>query len=335
MQSNPASPVAVVGAGIAGLAAARALAAAGRPVTVFDKARGVGGRTSLRRGEAATFDHGAQYFTARDPRFRAEVDAWLEAGHVARWEGRLGAIDAPGEPTPKADDGTERFVGVPGMNQMARAMSEGLDVRARARVERLERTGDAWSVWLDDGSAIGGFDAVVVTAPTEQAAALVDGHAPELARAARGVPMQPCLAAMVAFETPLDVPFDGLFVNAGPLSWAARNSSKPGRPEVDAWVLHASPDFSEERFDAAPEDTARALTEALREALGLDALPAVTESQAHRWRYSLAAPARTDGALADPSGLFLAGDWLAGSKVQGAWHSGRAAAEAVLAAART
>ena len=59
--------VAVIGAGMAGLAAARTLAAAGHAVQVFDKGRGIGGRLSTRRTDYGAFDHGAQYATVRDP----------------------------------------------------------------------------------------------------------------------------------------------------------------------------------------------------------------------------------------------------------------------------
>ena len=43
--------VGVIGAGMAGLACARELAAKGFEVTVFDKGRGLGGRTATRRAE--------------------------------------------------------------------------------------------------------------------------------------------------------------------------------------------------------------------------------------------------------------------------------------------
>ncbi|MSO32728.1 MAG: FAD-dependent oxidoreductase, partial [Ilumatobacteraceae bacterium] len=57
--------VVVVGAGIAGLTAARALSHAGHSVIVLDKGRSVGGRMATRRIGDATVDHGAQFFTVR------------------------------------------------------------------------------------------------------------------------------------------------------------------------------------------------------------------------------------------------------------------------------
>jgi len=325
--------IAVVGAGIAGLSAARALDDAGHDVVVFDKARGVGGRTSLRRGAGVTFDHGAQYFTARDPRFRRFVDAWVAEGVVAPFEARLGVVDEAGALAPGGEGDAARFVGVPGMNAVAKRMAEGLDVAVRSRVVDLSRDRGAWTLAMEDGRRAGGFDLVLVTAPPPQAAALVADHSEPLTRAARGVRMEPCWAAMVGFADPVEAPYNGLFVNAGPLSWACRNSAKPGRPGGDAWVLHASPAWTRAHLEAGRDEVVAHLVEALREALGVASLSIVAESDAHRWMYSLAAPARDDGALLDvDAGLGLAGDWLAGSKVQGAWLSGRALAGRALAA---
>ena len=63
---NPAS-AAVIGAGLAGIACAQRLAGAGWQLRVFESQRAPGGRIATRRFEAASFDHGAQYFTAREP----------------------------------------------------------------------------------------------------------------------------------------------------------------------------------------------------------------------------------------------------------------------------
>ncbi|MCA9542044.1 MAG: NAD(P)-binding protein, partial [Myxococcales bacterium] len=110
-------PIAVIGAGIAGLAAAEALRDAGRSVEVFDKARGPGGRMATRRDESDAFDHGAQYFTAREPAFAAQVEAWTQAGVVAEWTGRFGRLagrfiaEKPARP---------RYVGTPRMSALTR-----------------------------------------------------------------------------------------------------------------------------------------------------------------------------------------------------------------------
>ena len=104
-------PVAVIGAGLAGLSCATALRAAGLDVQVFDKSRGPAGRMSTRRGEGWSCDHGAQYFTARDPRFQAEVAAWEAAGVAAPWAPRLAVLGGTGGHRP--DAGLRRWVGVP------------------------------------------------------------------------------------------------------------------------------------------------------------------------------------------------------------------------------
>src|SRR3989338_1855524 len=109
--------IAVIGAGLAGLSCAQALLKAGHTVHVFDKSRAPSGRMSTRRAEDDNgpwqCDHGAQYFTARDPAFRAEVARWQQAGVAALWNARLASFDGNAWSTPATP--LERFVGTPRM----------------------------------------------------------------------------------------------------------------------------------------------------------------------------------------------------------------------------
>lgn len=330
---------AIVGAGISGLRAAEVLQASGSwSVHVFDKARGVGGRTSLRRNDPHAFDHGAQYFTARDEGFRAQVEQWIADGIAARFDGPLAAIPTPGQVEFRESNSTERFVGVPGMNAMAKSMAKGLQLTTRARVASIEPASNdekgRWELRFMDGHVESGFDAVLVTAPAPQAAPLV-AASEKLREAADAVSMTPCWAVMAAFSERYDVPFDGAFIDSGPLSWACRNSAKVGRPDGEAWVLHGTPEWTAAHLEAEPEDVARQLVSALAEAAGR-ATPATVHTGAHRWMYSGAESPRMDGALYDPAlGLGLAGDWLNGSKVQGAWLSGQALADEILATTKS
>ena len=74
---------------MSGLTLARRAEGMGWKATLFEKARGPGGRMSTRRRDGGQFDHGAQYFTAHSPEFLNAVHGWVKAGAVAEWKGRV------------------------------------------------------------------------------------------------------------------------------------------------------------------------------------------------------------------------------------------------------
>ncbi len=322
--------VAVVGAGIAGLACADALKRAGMAVTVFEKARGPGGRISTRRAEAGSFDHGAQYFTARDPEFAKAVRAWVEAGVAAPWRGRI-VTWSQGRTAGRAGD-AERFVAVPTMSALAKHLARVLDVRCNVRVEALERAADDWTLRDESAHVRGPFDAAVVATPAPQAAALLPQGTELRARVAEAK-LAPCLAAMVGFDAPVEVEFDGVLVSGGPLAWAARDSAKPGRSPGERWVLHAAPEWSEAHLEEAPDAFARELLAAFAEVSGRP-LPDASHLVGHRWRFARATRPLPQSHLFDAAlRLGVCGDWCGGDKVEAAWRSGVALAARLLAEA--
>ncbi|MCA9561451.1 MAG: NAD(P)-binding protein [Myxococcales bacterium] len=329
--------VAVIGAGLGGLACASALREQGLRVDVFDKARGFGGRTSTRRIEdgAVSVDHGAQYFTARDPRFRTRVASWIEDGVVAEWDARVvtldqGRIGADPRPGP-------RLVGTPAMSALCRHLGARVgDVHFGARIVSVTRDDSSWSLHSETGARWDGYDFLVVALPAPQAAELVADADPEAGAFAAGVAMTPCLACWLVFDAPFDVPFDAAFCASGddlgrPLAWAARNSSKPGRDRSrDVWVLHGTPAWSARLLEEDPAAAGLVLAEALARESGRT-LPRIVAQGAHRWRYALPpTPAPQDHWFDAARGLALCGDWCGGPRVEGAWLSGCAAAGAVL-----
>jgi renalase len=310
--------VAVIGAGLAGLSFAHALRTDGGEVRLFDKGRGPGGRMSTRRVDTAlgpvAFDHGAQYLTARDPGFRAEVEAWAAAGHVAPW------------PAP----GPDAWVGAPTMNAPLKALAAGLDVRWGVRIEGAKREDGVWrlsGVGLDGQS----FDTLVTALPAEQTAALLVGVAPDVATVAQGTRSDPCWTAMAAFPDRIGVAADVLKTD-GPVAWAARNTAKPGRGGVEAWVVQASPQWSRERLEEQPAAVAPDLLTLFFEAAGLPSTAPV-HLAAHRWRYARSGRAGRDALWDAGLRLGACGDWLIGPRVESAWLSGRRLAQAVIEAA--
>ena len=317
--------VAVVGAGISGLACARALKVAGCEVTVFDKSRAPGGRLSTRRGEGWQCDHGAQYFTARDPAFRSEVARWQRARIVSRWAPQLAAIE--GGHVELRPSSLERFVGQPRMSSITRHLARGLDLRVGTRVSMISGEAGHWRLHDAHGGKLAEhFGAVVVALPAPQARALLPGQARWLRELTASVSMQPCWALMLGFDARLALPYDAAFVSGGPLSWIARDASKPGREGREMWLLHASAAWSAEHLDAEPYDVATVLAAAFAE---LGAPPPQSWS-AHLWRYAEAAEASLRGcAWHGDLRLGLCGDWLDGNRIEGAWLSGNALARRI------
>ena len=311
--------IAVIGAGLAGLACAQALQTQGASVALFDKGRGPGGRLSTRRIDTplgqASFDHGAQYFNARDPTFQREIERWSALGVAARW--------------PAA--GAEAWVGTPAMNAPARRLATDLDVHVSSRVDALKRSDGPDAVWWVSIEAVehGPFDAAVVALPAEQAATLLAPWDSNFAALARATRSRSCWTVMVAFEARLPVSSDVLQYQ-GPIGWTARNSAKPGRIGPESWVIQGEPDWSDTHLEDPAETVLAELLAAFAQAVGAG-LPVPLVATAHRWRYARSGNAGAGSLWNAPLGLGVCGDWLLGPRVECAWLSGTGLAALILA----
>lgn len=332
--------IVIIGAGVAGLSCATALQQGGMEVTVFEKSLGVSGRLSTRAvAESETIpawqcDHGAQYFTTRDPIFAAEVNRWIAAEVAQQWQPRLQTFD--GERfLPKTGE-TIRYVGYPSNNSPAKWLARTLAVQAETTIIGLQRNKQQWQLTAKEhGQLEQLYDYVLLAIPAPQATVLLREAAPALADLSASVSMQPCFALMVQVDHDIDCAFDGLFIHHNLLSWIALDSAKPGRATdansaQETWVLHASSQWSEEHVNDDKADVAQQMLAAFLTLVNIDC-KAVQSHTLHRWLYadcphSLNCGYQLDEALR----LGLCGDWLNGGKVQGAWLSGYHLAQQLL-----
>ena len=323
---------AVIGSGLAGAAAARALREAGLEPVVFDKGRGPGGRLSTRRAETPAgeqrFDHGAQFVTASTASFHAFLCEAAAAGAARVWDARLVSIDRSANA--QALRPTERFIGAPGMSAIVKHALAGFDVRQSSRALKMTGEPGAWSVHFEQGETAGPFDRVALTLPPEQ---LIDflarshGEFAEIIAQARRAVIAPCWTVMALPGGAFEPGFDGAKIYGGAIRWMARMGARPAGAQQEAVVIQASPDWSAAFLEESPEFVARQLCE---EAFVRFAMPAPTWSSAHRWRYAMVTdPAGSPYALGERATAGAGGDWRLGGKAEAAWTSGEALGRAL------
>lgn len=310
----------VVGAGMAGLTAASELRRKGYRVLVVDKGRGLGGRLATRRIGQAVFDHGAQFFTTRDPRFTAAVEEWRVNGVVEEWF-RSASPGAAGHP---------RWRGSPSMTAVAKFLARGLDVRLGKQLAALRRLTDGWAAVADDGETVTAR-AVILTPPAPQSLALLEAGQVELPPPARerldAITYERCLAVMALLDgLPRIPPPGGLAPGEGPIAWIADNQAK-GISPVPAVTIHAGPAFSQEWWERDRQESGQEMLQAAQPWLGA----AVIEFQVHGWRYSkpLRIGESPDLVLRQDPPLVTAGDAFAAPRVEGAFLSGLEAVGAI------
>lgn len=330
--------VVIIGAGMAGCAAARALRDAGAEALILEKSRGAGGRLATRRaalddGTPLTFDHGAPVFGAHGAGFAAIVQEAEQAGAAARY-----ALD------PSAVAREPGWVGAPAMNAIVKWLAADLRIETGARASDLARTSRGWRIHLEDGAAIDAAR-VVCAVPAPQASALIAAGEPALAAYIDEAAYAPQWTLMAAFDAPPPAPdapprrtLSGAS-SAPPFSISILNNEKPGRPDAPlCWTLHADAAFSRERLEVDAGTVRADLLAAFRAMTG--ALAPVYAA-AHRWRYARVAKGLGESFLhTDDHSLLCTGDWLGwragdadlshGRDVERAFLSGVSAASAIL-----
>ena len=312
------APMTVVGAGIAGLSCARALAASGSAVRVLDRGRRPGGRMSSRRLHGRPVDLGASYLTAGNASpFAAVVADWVDRGLAHPWTDTFAVAGPDG--LRRTTTGPLRYGAPGGLRSLVEDLATGLDVSSSHTVRQVA-----------PGPAVDGVrvPGVALAMPGPQAARLLDpdSGAGSLAAAEEWRPVLAVVLGWSRRRWPADL--HGAFVHDSPvLDWIADDGDRRG-DAAPVLVAHTTPELAASHL-ADPEGALPAAVSAVRSVLGITADPEWTVVQ--RWSFAKpAAPREEPFGLVE--GIGLCGDgWHAPSKVESAWSSGAALGEALSA----
>lgn len=337
--------VVVIGAGLSGLVAAHHLTAAGLSVKVLEKSRGFGGRMATRRflspNSTVMTDHGAQYFTARDPRFSQFLEPFIRQGIVQVWMDGFPVIETHGLVPVPEDKRYPRYVCPQGMNHLGKVLAEPLTVKLGTKATRLDFVDEVWAIQTEE-NIVHTADVVLSAIPAPQflelgQLALEKTGQDPLVKMLQSVHFAPSIAVMAVYGSEVTVPdWKGLMFREDPLlSWVSLDSSKrasspPSREIPLSLVMHSTTEFAHQHLDSKEQAVPLLLQQAAKY-LG-DWVNHPLESQVQGWRYALPTHVLDQLYLETntPGPLFWSGDWCGGPRVEGAFLSGWAAGEAIL-----
>ena len=315
--------VIIIGAGISGCVCSQQLALAGHHVTVVEKGRGVGGRMATRRMDGARIDHGAQFFTARDPRLQKLNLQWIQEKRVVEWYDKVpGCPDIPGD---------MRYRGSTGMTGPAKSLTKDCSLALNFFAEKIQRN-RRWQVTERGGEKrVLEADHLVITIPSVQMIELLERSNLDLGSSAmsrlEAIRHTRCLAILGILDGPSQLQFPGAVTHPyEDVDWLSDNQVK-GISERPAITLHASAEFSERCWDVPDTEWGDQLLEPAGEVMGTQVVSWVS----HRWGF--AKPLVTFGEShyhVPELSLTLAGDGFGGERVERSAISGLDAAAAIL-----
>lgn len=316
--------IAIIGAGLAGLTAGHYLNDH-YDVHIFEKSRGVSGRMATRYTDRYEFDHGAQSFSVRSDTFGQFLKPFIAAGLIANWPDR------------------QRFVAVPRMNALGKAIAKNLNVTLASRITHMSHKDGGWVLKSDQGAQFGPFDQVICACPAPQALELLPKafSAYEYLSAVRMLPAFTVMAGLLG-SWPLDWTYKRF--KDSPIGQISVNVSKPGRDRSDvaghgvtnereaSVVIQADNSWAAQHITLEKQIVMSRLLEEFEQLTELD-ISGAPHLGIHRWLYAnVGRPAGHDF-LRDPVlGLAACGDWAIEGRVEAAFLSGHHLAEAMLAA---
>ncbi len=321
--------IAIIGAGLSGLTLAEKLAGEA-DITIFEKARGIGGRMSTRYANEFQFDHGVQFFTARSKSFQAFLRPFIEQNIVQEWKPKIITLEAGKKPY-KRDWFEPHYTATPKMNMLCKAIAKNHDVRIKTEIDTLHKDSKGW--FLSDKNSVnyGPFDWVISTAPAPQTAKLLPT---EFARHTdiADVAMQGCYSLMLGFSEGLDLNWNTAKVKNSPIGSITVNSSKPSRDSDYSLLVQTTNEWAETHIDYDQDDVREALIQEVERLLERNVGDASYISL-HRWRYANTVTGEDSESAAhfidQALNLAACGDWCIEGDVESGYLSAISLAKAV------
>jgi len=312
--------IAIIGAGLSGMTLAKKLKDTA-DVTIFEKARGLGGRMSTHYANPYEFDYGAQFFTARSLEFKKFLIELDNAGIIQPWEARFVEITDKFISNSRTwSKNFPHYVGVPRMNSIVRYMSQDINIKLNTHITFLRKSKNTWLLKTDKGETFDDFDWIISTAPAKQSAEILPDNFSKNG-SLKNISMKGCFSLMLGFIAPLEIAWDAALVKKSIISWISVNSSKPGRKNNFSMVILTNNKWTDENMNMSEPLIINRIVEEVANIIG-QSLKHPVYTKLQKWRYANAEKNNILEPFIDFNNkIACCGDWLISGRVESAFLS--------------
>lgn len=317
--------LAIIGAGISGLAAGRELMHE-YEVDIFDKSRGVSGRMATRYADQYQFDHGAQFFTARDPSFKQLISKAETDGVVAKWHTAIHHLSAAGLNSHGNADGW--YVAQPTMTALCKYLATKQRLLLTNQIDTAVYENGRWFLTDSSGVRHGPYHAILSAIPHKQ---FMDLFCEHLAadESLDQVRMSGCFSLMIGASDQLMPDFTIARVTGSAIGLMVNNSRKPDRNCADSLLIHSTNEWADQHIEMDLQWISEELVRNAEQLIGINYSDA-EYLNVHRWRYaqvekSYGKPFYRHASLP----LYACGDWCIGPRIECAFLSGARLGKAI------
>lgn len=322
--------IAVIGAGLSGLAAAFRLSETDHEIVVFEKSKGYSGRAASRFRNGCRYDHGANYFKLNCNEVARLLFEDLPTDDLCRILGDVCPFDrngriSPGDPELNAGTKWNYRGGISTLGKLIVEVGR-LQVRRETRITGLQHHEAGWSLTDGEGRDQGVYDAVLLTTPAPQTVELLESARggedilSQLTDELRRARYHSQFSVILNYSGNHTLPGNAYaLINSDRehvIAWLSHENRKAGRvPEGETlFIAQMAPAWTQDWYHEPAATIIEAADEAVRSLLpGLELRrPRWADSQ--RWRYAHPHSAASLEAMKEGSGigLFFAGDAFIG-----------------------
>ena len=308
----------VIGSGISGATIANLLNKK-HTVDLYDKARGLGGRSSFKRlDKKRGFDHGTQYFSPKTTEFKRFTKKLIEKKILKIWHGNHKFLSDKKKENKKH----VKVIGRKGNNDISKYLLKNVRCYFQSELKKINFQNRKWNLIFNNGE-IRNYENLILTCPFPQLKKLSKKYIKN-SFIKEKIKMDANITILIEIKK-TNLGYSSFLFNDRILGWAGyENSKKRFKSKSDLWTLQSTFNWANKKINqnkVLKKTNAKILIDKFFKLTGIKRTK-VLFSLNHGWKYSSnSKPLKLKSYWNSRLNLGVCADWFNGPRLESGWIS--------------